>query len=311
MACGASTGPRTARCRSVAIGRLAVVLLVAGVCSGGRLMASERERAVCGGFLEPLAFALWSGMAPEPDPRLIERIDGVEPYGFVAGDGKSLRGYRIQARTDREMLADAQGYVLIAPGNAMTATHMVNEFVFLSALGYDVYILDYRGYGHSEGKRRLLAMTVDYRELIGHLSMRYRDGYLLGLSLGGIVILTAIHEGAPFTRAIVDSSPSTVGRFFCPKSFDPVENLPADASRLLIITGGRDRVISPSASRDLVSRARAAGARIYFCAECGHPLMDVDPELRARRFRAMARFFARDDWDPGTDDDGPVSPARP
>lgn len=274
-----------------------IILLTVGLCSGEHVLASERERSVCGGFMEPLAFALWSAMVPKPDQRLLAGIVGVKPYEFVAGDGKTLRGYLIQARKDQgEIIENPRGYVLIAPGNAMTATHLVADFVFLSALGYDVYILDYRGYGNSEGKRRLLAMTVDYEELIEHLSAKYPHTYLLGLSLGGIVILKAIHEGARFTRAIIDSSPSTVTQFVCPQVFNPVENLPQDASSMLIITGGRDRVIPPEASEELVSKARASGAQVFRCDECGHPLMDADPDLRARRFREIARFFAeRDD----------------
>lgn len=253
-------------------------------------MASERERSVCGGFMEPLAFALWSAMAPKPDQRLLAGIVGVKPYEFVAGDGKTLRGYLIQARKDLgEIIEKPRGYVLIAPGNAMTATHLVADFVFLSWLGYDVYILDYRGYGNSEGKRRLLAMTVDYEELIEHLSAKYLHTYLLGLSLGGVVILKAID--ARYTRAIIDSLPSTVTQFGCPETFNPVENLPQDASSLLIITGGRDRVIPPEASEELVSKAQASGAQVFRCDECGHPLMDADPVLRARRFREIARFF--------------------
>jgi alpha-beta hydrolase superfamily lysophospholipase len=270
-----------------------VVLLTIGLIGGGCASVSERERSVCGGFLEPLAFALWSAMAPNPDPRRLDGIAGVKPYDFVAGDGNTLRGYMIQARNDRdEIIENARGYVLVAPGNAMAATHLAADFVFLSELGYDVYVLDYRGYANSEGKRRLLALTVDYAELITHLSAKYTHTNLLGMSMGGIVILKAIHEGAPFTRAIVDSSPSTVTQFLCPKAFNPIANLPADPSRLLIITAGRDRVIPPTASEELVARAQAAGAEVFTCAECRHPLADTDPELLARRFREIARFLS-------------------
>ncbi len=269
-----------------------ILLLAVALCAGGNALASERERAVCGAFMEALAFSLWSAMAPRPNPRLLDGIAGLEPYEFVAGDGKRLRGYLIRARNAQdEAIEKPRGYVLIAPGNAMTATHLVADFVFLSELGYDVYLLDYRGYGNSEGKRRLLAMTIDHGELIAHLATRYQHAYLVGLSLGGIVILKAIHDGAPFTRAIIDSSPSTVSQFFCPETFDPVANLPRAASNMLIITGGRDRVIPPHASEALVSKARASGAQTYHCAECGHPLMDAAPRLRERRFAEMARFL--------------------
>ena len=270
------------------------VLVTVTLLSGGQILASERERAVCGGFLEPLAFALWSGMAPAPDPRLVEGLNGVTGYEFVAGDGVRLRGYRIRARSGNEIIDNPSGYVLIAPGNAMTATHLVREFLFLSELGHDVYILDYRGYGKSEGKRRLLAMTVDYGELINHLSGQYRQTYLLGLSLGGIVMLKAIREGASFTRATIDSSPSTVTQFLCPDTFNPMANVPRDASDLLIITGGGDRVIPPRVSAELVATARAAGARTWHCEACRHPLMDADPELQARRLGEIARFFRAD-----------------
>lgn len=280
------------RSRRLLRGGAVIVLMTAALCTGGCVLASERERSVCGGFLEPMAFALWARMAPKPDERLVAEIRGVEPYGFIAGDGKTLRGYVIRARNEAsELIDDPAGFVWIAPGNAMTATHLVADFVYLSALGYDVYILDYRGYGNSEGRRRLLALTFDAKELIEHLSAQYRQTHLLGLSIGGIVILKAIREGAPYTRAIVDSSPSTVTQFVCPKAFDPIENLPQDASRMLVITGGADRIIPPKASAALVATARSRGAQTLHCEACGHPLMNADPELRAWRFREIAAFL--------------------
>lgn len=97
----------------------------------------------------------WSAVAPKPDEQLLQGIVGVKPYEFVAGDERRLRGYLIQARDERGQIIEyPHGDVLIGPGNAMSATHIAADFVFLSALGYDVYILDYRGHGNSEGKRR-------------------------------------------------------------------------------------------------------------------------------------------------------------
>ena len=75
-------------------------------------------------------------------------------------------------------------------------------------MGFDVFIYDYRGYEHLEGKTRFLAIRSDYIELVGHLNEAgYAKRLLYGMSLGGVFLLNAIAAGAHYDAAMIKKSP--------------------------------------------------------------------------------------------------------
>ncbi|MFN3579696.1 MAG: alpha/beta hydrolase [Pseudomonas sp.] len=243
----------------------------------------EREATMCGAIKERLMFTLWHWHTPKADPQRAAAHPDIEPTEFVTSDGKTLRGLRYIARDPQLQGEAAKGYLLLAMGNGMVADQMVVEMQAYAEAGYDVYVFDYRGYGRSEGRRRLGAIIADYREVVEHLNQRYDRALLYGTSFGGIVVMNVIGQGALFDAAVVDSSPSRLSEHGCPVAVDPIEHLSEEqAGRLLVITGDRDTVLDNSMIGALREEAARMGLDTYRGRDLAHPFMD-SPAAHARR----------------------------
>ena len=64
---------------------------------------------------------------------------------FETADGVSLHGWYVYADNPR-------GTVLFLHGNAGNISHRLDSIAIFHELGLDTFIIDYRGYGQSEGK---------------------------------------------------------------------------------------------------------------------------------------------------------------
>ena len=269
-----------------------MLLLVIGV-AGCHSMPSVKkeemdlERSVCGALREPLAFWLFRRAAGAPDAARVASLRDLERLAFTTRDGRRLGGYKLRA-------AKPQGYLLVAPGNAMLADQIVGELQVFRDLELDIYVYDYRGYGLSQGKSRLAALISDYREIIPWLNAQgYRRHFLYGLSMGGIILLNAVRISGQYHGAIIDSSPSRISTLGCPEKYDPVNNLPEDCSRIKIIAGERDRVVRPADMEELLRTAQSRGAQVLRDPELVHPFQDASDAIRRRRFQAVAEFLMR------------------
>lgn len=253
--------------------------------------ASERESTVCGWFKERLYFKIWSSTAPAPDESRIKSSKNIENVKFSTADNKKLNGYVYRAHRNDNGAIKTKGYILMALGNAMIADQMIGYLKDFAEKGYDVYIYDYRGYGTSEGKRRINAIIEDYKEIILSLNERYETSMLYGISLGAAVILNAIGSGVQFDRAVIDSTPSRFSTYGCPEEIDPVNNLPEDSSDILVITGQTDRVLKPVMMSELKVLAESKGAKVFDGKDYAHPFMDLDPAIHQDRMRRVISFL--------------------
>jgi pimeloyl-ACP methyl ester carboxylesterase len=252
--------------------------------------ANDREETVCGFIRERLAFSLWSSVAGRPDPAAAQRVSNATPVEHLTADGRTLRGYRLAARTDSR--PEAKGFVLMAQGNAMLADQLLDHLHAFTAGGHDVYVYDYRGYGASEGKRRLKAIVQDYAEIFADLSKIHGgDKLLYGVSFGGIVVANVINAQPQFDRAAIDSTPSRVSGYGCPRDYDPVENLPRDASNMLLINGMRDTVVPARQSAELLDAAEMRGATAIRSEHYAHPFQDFDSQVRLARNQQIRTFL--------------------
>ena len=249
---------------------------------------ADVETAVCGPVREPLMFWLWRSTAGSPNPARVAQITNLEQIRYKTRDGIELGGYKIAAKS-------AKGYLLVAQGNAMLADQLVDDLQTFRDLGLDVYIFDYRGYGLSKGKSRLVAIAGDYAEIVSHLnSLGYEKRLLYGISMGGVILLNAVGQSQAYTRLVVDSSPSRISDFGCPERFDPVAHLPEDSSRLMIVTGSQDQVVRPSQMDEMVRVARARQGRVLQDNEFAHPYQDHSPATHRRRQNEVATFFLKE-----------------
>lgn len=269
--------------------------LLLGLVAANLSHASEREITVCGWFTERFFFKIWSSIAPNPDESRIQSNPYIKNIKFTTSDNRKLNGYVYYARGDVIGKKTAKGYILMALGNAMISDQIIGRLSEFSKKGYDVYIYDYRGYGASEGKRRINAMIEDYKEIISHLNEEYQRTMLYGISLGGAILLNAVGSGAQFDRAVIDSSPSRFSTYGCPIEIDPVNNLPEDSSDILVITGHIDQVLKPTLTSELRELAKSKGAMIFDGKNYDHPFMDADPAIHKDRMSRVIDFLSGED----------------
>jgi hypothetical protein len=261
-------------------------VFVAVLCSASAGQAEEQmklEQSVCG-LKEPFMFWLWSGVAGRPDAGRVAQLTNAEDISLTTRDGKTLRGYKLKAR-------EPKGYLLVLQGNAMLADQILGEFSRYAKAGYEVYIYDYRGYGRSDGKRRLKAMVSDIREIILALDAQaYKEHLVYAMSLGGVMFLDALQDSFSPDRVVIDSSPSRLSDYNCPPVYDPINHLPADCTNFLFIAGQRDHIVTPAMSRDLLELARQRHATVVREADFAHPFMD-DWDTHQQRKDVIAQFL--------------------
>ena len=264
-------------------------IVACGTPGPGLAMAGEpdHEASVCGALREPLAFWAFRHGAGSVDASRVAGIADIERIAFTTRDGRQLGGYRLRVPV-------ASGYLLVAQGNATLADQIARELHYFRRLGVDVYLHDYRGYGLSEGKSRLRAIVDDYREIAASLNAQpYRRRLLYGMSMGGVILLNAVAAMHDYTALVVDSSPSRISRYGCPKIYDPVRQLPPDSSRIMIIGGERDRVGPIAQVEELMRIAQSRGAQVLRDPHLAHPFMDASADLHQSRFQSVADFLAR------------------
>lgn len=128
---------------------------------------------------------------------------------LIAENGQRLHGWWLPA------VGEPRGTVYFLHGNAQNASTHIMSVNWLPGRGYNVFILDYRGYGLSEGSPRLPAVLDDVQLGLDWLrhSSRLEDMPLivLGQSLGAsmTVPVLAREENAPAVQCAVLDSPFT------------------------------------------------------------------------------------------------------
>nr|WP_144276997.1 alpha/beta hydrolase [Pseudomonas resinovorans] len=113
---------------------------------------------------------------------------------LVAADGTHLHAWWLPAKPGVEV----KGTVLHLHGNGgNVATHLGGSW-WLPAQGYQVLLLDYRGYGHSEGSPSLPALYQDIDAAFAWLDqapeVQGKPVVLLGQSIGGALAVHYLAE---------------------------------------------------------------------------------------------------------------------
>lgn len=122
----------------------------------------------------------------------------IEDANFTAADGTKLHGWYVP---HDEPIA----HILFLHGNAGNLTHRIDVLRELHRLGAAVLILDYRGYGKSEGSPNEQGVLQDARAARKWLAERAgiaeADIVLMGRSLGGGVAVDLTTDVTP--RALI------------------------------------------------------------------------------------------------------------
>lgn len=98
----------------------------------------------------------------------------------------------------------ARGTILHLHGNAENISSFISLVHWLPARGYNVFLLDYRGYGRSDGVATIAGAHVDAQIALRYLVERGGPGservIVLGQSLGGSIGIYAAAHAAPRER---------------------------------------------------------------------------------------------------------------
>lgn len=121
-----------------------------------------------------------------------------EDVTLTTADGVRLHAWLVKAREPR-------GVVLFFHGNAGNISHRLDSLAQFTRLGYDTLIVDYRGYGRSEGhpgeEGTYLDATAAWDYLTGARGVAPGDVVLFGESLGAAVAAWLAAQTEP--RALV------------------------------------------------------------------------------------------------------------
>jgi dipeptidyl aminopeptidase/acylaminoacyl peptidase len=107
-----------------------------------------------------------------------------EDVVFKTTDGVQLHGWYVSAD-------QARGVILFFHGNAGNISHRLDSIEFFHRLGFSVFIIDYRGYGRSEGKTDEQGTYRDaeaaWRHLIENRGIDPGKIVIFGRSLGASI----------------------------------------------------------------------------------------------------------------------------
>ncbi len=125
------------------------------------------------------------------------------------GDGETLHGWWLPAATNASL-----GTVYFLHGNAQNISSHILNVAWLPEAGYNVFLIDYRGYGQSTGEPDLEGALHDAEAGLRWLTQHHHAGplILLGQSLGGAIGIALASEWStqgeqpPLDAVILDAS---------------------------------------------------------------------------------------------------------
>lgn len=174
-----------------------------------------------------------------------------QDVSITTSDGVRLHGWFVAAN-------QAKATVLFLHGNAGNISHRLDSIAIFRELGLDVFIIDYRGYGQSEGKPSEQGTYLDARAaweyLVNDREIAPKKIVIFGRSLGGAVaswLAAQTTPGAVILESTFTSAPDMAHRLY---PFLPVrlmtrlkysvkENVKRLSSPLLVVHSRQDEVI--------------------------------------------------------------------
>ena len=130
-----------------------------------------------------------------------------QDVNFKSADGVMLHGWYLPAQ------GKAKGTVLFLHGNAENISTHILSIYWLPGRGYNVFIIDYRGYGRSQGQADVAGALADIEAALQTLIARPDIDpdriVVLGQSLGGALAISAVAQSqlrSHIKTVVVDSA---------------------------------------------------------------------------------------------------------
>jgi fermentation-respiration switch protein FrsA (DUF1100 family) len=235
---------------------------------------------------------------PTPGIDLHPRELGIEAreVWLDTADGVRIHAFFLPGAPDRDRS------ILFLHGNAGNASHRLPYAAEMARLGSDVLLLDYRGYGLSQGVPSEAGVYADARAglayLTGERGLPSRRVVLFGESLGGAVAidlaakreLAGVIVSSTFT-SLADMGWSMAGPFgwwLAGDGFDSLARIGSLQAPLLAFHGDRDELVPIDLGRRLFEQAPEP-KEFHVIRGAGHnDTVDVGG---AGYFAAIARFL--------------------
>jgi len=202
---------------------------------------------------------------------------GYRELGLETDDGERLHGWWIPARTD------SVGHLLLCHGNAGNVGDRVPHAALLTAVGFDVLLFDYRGYGRSSGSPSEEGTYHDARAALGCLleqpGVEPARLFYLGESLGGAVALDLALEHPPAGLVLLSAFTGVreLGRLHypfvpaavIPDAYPSLRRIHGLRAPLLVLHGDRDKIV-PFAHGRALFEAAPGPKRMHVFPGLGH-----------------------------------------
>lgn len=173
-----------------------------------------------------------------------------EDRWVTTADGVRVHGWLVTRPNPR-------GLILYFHGNAGNISDRVMKLKFFHDLGFNVYIVDYRGYGLSEGVPTEKGLYLDadavYEGIQADPKLKAMPLLVYGTSLGGVVAID-LASRREVTVLVVDSTLTSardmakilypyVPSFFMQLSFDSISKVPLIKAPTIFLHSPDDRLI--------------------------------------------------------------------
>ena len=210
-----------------------------------------------------------------------------EDIFVISGDRARLHGWFLPAN------GLAKGTVLHLHGNAANVSNHLPLVSWMPARGYNVLMIDYRGFGRSEGKPSLDGIVDDAVAALKYLRTRSDVDptrlIVFGQSIGGATALRLLAQDSTGVRlAVIDSAfasyrgvarDATAGGPLAPIAAmtaamlpgpekDPVTALKSIRIPLIFVHGARDSIVLAVNSEQM--HAAAAGSEFWSVPDAMH-----------------------------------------
>ncbi|MGB0370910.1 MAG: alpha/beta hydrolase [Opitutales bacterium] len=229
-----------------------------------------------------------------------------EDLHFKSSDGVQLHGWYIQAQQSPK-----KGTILHFHGNAQNISAHLNGVYWLAEAGYDLYLIDYRGFGRSKGKPDQKGVFADCVAAIELVQARLKDGegfVILGQSMGAAnAIAVSGEKKFENLRGVIAEAPfysyrtiakDKVGGLLTPlvgvfvKDHKSPHLVVGDISPtpLLIVHGTADVVVPYQHGKDLYEDAKEP-KELWTVPGAGHLDIFYDPENQSKLLQLLEIWF--------------------
>jgi fermentation-respiration switch protein FrsA (DUF1100 family) len=116
-----------------------------------------------------------------------------EQVSTLGADGTKLESWFLPAQTNENQAGDSP-IVLFLHGNAENISTHIGSVYWLPKQGVNVFLLDYRGFGHSQGDPYIPAIFEDVESSLIWLRKHFpqRKIFILGQSIGSAIATTSM-----------------------------------------------------------------------------------------------------------------------